>query len=245
MPAIQFQSVSKRYILHHQRPQSFQELLVNTIRRRNGEREEFWALRDVSFEVGYGESFGIVGLNGSGKSTVLKLLSHIVQPTAGQVRVDGRVAALIELGAGFHPDLTGRENVYLLGSIMGLGSKQMDQRLEAIVGFAELEQFIDTPVKHYSSGMYMRLGFATAINVDADIFLMDEVLAVGDQRFQEKCLQAIESFKHRGLTVVIVSHDLSLVERFCPHALLLQHGQVMSYGRTQDVLDSYLAAPHG
>ena len=245
MPAIQFQSVSKRYILHHQRPQSFQELLVNTVRRRNGEREEFWALRDVSFEVGYGESFGIVGLNGSGKSTVLKLLSHIVQPTAGQVRVDGRVAALIELGAGFHPDLTGRENVYLLGSIMGLGSKQMDQRLEAIVGFAELEQLIDTPVKHYSSGMYMRLGFATAINVDADIFLMDEVLAVGDQRFQEKCLQAIESFKHRGLTVVIVSHDLSLVERFCPHALLLQHGQVMSYGRTQDVLDSYLAAPHG
>ena len=245
MPAIQFQSVSKRYILHHQRPQSFQELLVNTVRRRNGEREEFWALRDVSFEVGYGESFGIVGLNGSGKSTVLKLVSHIVQPTAGQVRVDGRVAALIELGAGFHPDLTGRENVYLLGSIMGLGSKQMDQRLEAIVGFAELEQFIDTPVKHYSSGMYMRLGFATAINVDADIFLMDEVLAVGDQRFQEKCLQAIESFKHRGLTVVIVSHDLSLVERFCPHALLLQHGQVMSYGRTQDVLDSYLAAPHG
>ena len=245
MPAIQFQSVSKRYILHHQRPQSFQELLVNTVRRRNGEREEFWALRDVSFEVGYGESFGIVGLNGSGKSTVLKLLSHIVQPTAGQVRVDGRVAALIELGAGFHPDLTGRENVYLLGSIMGLGSKQMDQRLEAIVGFAELEQFIDTPVKHYSSGMYMRLGFATAINVDADIFLMDEVLAVGDQRFQEKCLQAIESFKHRGLTVVIVSHDLSLVERFCPHALLLQHGQVISYGRTQDVLDSYLAAPHG
>ncbi len=245
MPAIQFQSVSKRYILHHQRPQSFQELLVNTVRRRNGEREEFWALRDVSFEVGYGESFGIVGLNGSGKSTVLKLVSHIVQPTAGQVRVDGRVAALIELGAGFHPDLTGRENVYLLGSIMGLGSKQMDQRLEAIVGFAELEQFIDTPVKHYSSGMYMRLGFATAINVDADIFLMDEVLAVGDQRFQEKCLQAIESFKHRGLTVVIVSHDLSLVERFCPHALLLQHGQVISYGRTQDVLDSYLAAPHG
>ena len=245
MPAIQFQSVSKRYILHHQRPQSFQELLVNTIQRRNGEREEFWALRDVSFEVGHGESFGIVGLNGSGKSTVLKLVSHIVQPTAGQVRVDGRVAALIELGAGFHPDLTGRENVYLLGSIMGLGSKQMDQRLEAIVGFAELEQFIDTPVKHYSSGMYMRLGFATAINVDADIFLMDEVLAVGDQRFQEKCLQAIESFKHRGLTVVIVSHDLSLVERFCPHSLLLQHGQVMSYGRTQDVLDSYLAAPHG
>ncbi len=245
MPAIQFQSVSKRYILHHQRPQSFQELLVNTIQRRNGEREEFWALRDVSFEVGHGESFGIVGLNGSGKSTVLKLVSHIVQPTAGQVRVDGRVAALIELGAGFHPDLTGRENVYLLGSIMGLGSKQMDQRLEAIVGFAELEQFIDTPVKHYSSGMYMRLGFATAINVDADIFLMDEVLAVGDQRFQEKCLQAIESFKHRGLTVVIVSHDLSLVERFCPQALLLQHGQVMSYGRTQDVLDSYLAAPHG
>ena len=245
MPAIQFQSVSKRYILHHQRPQSFQELLVNTIQRRNGEREEFWALRDVSFEVGYGESFGIVGLNGSGKSTVLKLVSHIVQPTAGQVRVDGRVAALIELGAGFHPDLTGRENVYLLGSIMGLGSKQMDQRLEAIVGFAELEQFIDTPVKHYSSGMYMRLGFATAINVDADIFLMDEVLAVGDQRFQEKCLQAIESFKHRGLTVVIVSHDLSLVERFCPHSLLLQHGQVMSYGRTQDVLDSYLTAPHG
>ena len=245
MPAIQFQSVSKRYILHHQRPQSFQELLVNTIQRRNGEREEFWALRDVSFEVGHGESFGIVGLNGSGKSTVLKLVSHIVQPTAGQVRVDGRVAALIELGAGFHPDLTGRENVYLLGSIMGLGSKQMDQRLEAIVGFAELEQFIDTPVKHYSSGMYMRLGFATAINVDADIFLMDEVLAVGDQRFQEKCLQAIESFKHRGLTVVIVSHDLSLVERFCPHALLLQHGQVVSYGRTQDVLDSYLTAPHG
>ena len=244
MPAIQFQSVSKRYILHHQRPQSFQELLLNTIQRRNGEREEFWALRDVSFEVGHGESFGIVGLNGSGKSTVLKLVSHIVQPTAGQVRVDGRVAALIELGAGFHPDLTGRENVYLLGSIMGLGSKQMDQRLEAIVDFAGLEQFIDTAVKHYSSGMYMRLGFATAINLDADIFLIDEVLAVGDQHFQEKCLQAIDSFLQRGLTVVIVTHDLPLIERFCPNSLLLQHGQVMSYGRTQDVLDSYLAAPH-
>ncbi len=239
-PAIRFDGVSKRYIIHHQRPRSFQELLVNMVHRRNGDREEFWALRDVSFSIQPGETVGIIGPNGSGKSTALKLISHIIEPTRGSVTVAGRVAALIELGAGFHPDLTGRENIYLLGSIMGIPGKEMGRRFSAIVDFAELERFIDTAVKHYSSGMYMRLGFATAIHVDAEVLLIDEVLAVGDQHFQQKCLNAIAGFQQQGMTVVLVTHDLPLISTFCPRTILLQHGGLVADGPTSGVLPTYL-----
>lgn len=228
-------------MLHHERPQSFQELLVGVGRRTNGSREEFWALRDVNFEVLAGETVGLVGPNGSGKSTALKLISRIIEPTTGRVTVKGKVSALIELGAGFHPDLTGRENVYLLGSIMGLSNKEMGRRFDRIVGFAELEQFIDTPVKHYSSGMYMRLAFASAINVDADILLIDEVLAVGDQGFQEKCHTTIGEFQRAGMTIVVVSHDLSLIQRFCQRAVYLRGGTIAACGETHSVLKAYVA----
>ena len=242
MAVIAFEGVSKRFVLHHERPRSFQELLVSTFQRRDSTREEFWALRDVDFDVGSGETFGLVGRNGSGKSTALKLITRILEPTAGRVTVRGKVSALIELGAGFHPDLTGRENVYLLGSIMGLSGKAMSRRFDAIVEFAELEQFIDTPVKHYSSGMYMRLGFATAINVDADILLIDEVLAVGDQEFQAKCYGAIAAFQRQGITMVMVSHDLGLIEQFCGRAIYLRSGLVAAQGAARDVIGAYLGA---
>ncbi|MGB9890866.1 MAG: ABC transporter ATP-binding protein, partial [Anaerolineae bacterium] len=178
--AIQFSNVSKKFTLHHERARSFQELAVGLVRRNNRSREEFWALRDVSFTVDHGETVGIIGPNGAGKSTVLKLISRIIEPTSGRIEVRGRIGALLELGAGFHPDLTGRENIYLNGSILGLSRAEIRRRLDDIIAFAELERFIDVPVKHYSSGMYVRLGFSVAVHTDPEILLVDEVLAVGD-----------------------------------------------------------------
>lgn len=245
MPAINFEGVSKRFVLYHERPRSFQELLMNIVHRKNGHREDFWALRDVSFVVEHGETFGVIGPNGSGKSTILKLITRIFEPTTGSVSASGRVAALIELGAGFHPDLTGRENVYLLGSIMGLSEKAMRQRFDGIVQFAELEQFIDTPVRHYSSGMYIRLGFSVALSLDANILLIDEVLAVGDRHFQEKCLNAIEALQRQGVTLLLVSHDLDLIQRYCSRALLLSHGNTAAYGPTAEVIARYTEAMVG
>ena len=239
MPAITLRNVAKRFTLYHERPHSFQELLLHLLHRRNGGREEFWALRDVSFEVDDGETLGLIGENGSGKSTLLKLISRIIQPTSGHLTVKGRVAALIELGAGFHPDLTGRENIFLLGSIMGISTKVMRRRLDDIVGFAELEQFIDTPIKHYSSGMATRLGFAVAIHLDADILLIDEVLAVGDLHFQEKCFQTMADFQRRGITMLMVSHDLSLITRFCHRALLMDHGRAVASGSPHEIVQQY------
>lgn len=239
-PAIQFHSVSKRYVIHHNRPRSLQELLISLVRRTPGSVEDFWALRDVSFTIPHGQTIGILGHNGSGKSTALKMVASLFNPTSGKVTVNGRVSALIELGAGFHPDLTGRENVYLFGSIMGIGGREMGHRFDGIVDFAELTQFIDEPVKHYSSGMYMRLGFATALSVDADILLIDEVLSVGDQHFQDKCLAAIEERQQRGMTIVIVSHELALVQRFCQRALLMDHGRLVADGPAHEIVDRYL-----
>jgi lipopolysaccharide transport system ATP-binding protein len=245
--AIQFENVSKKFILHHARPRSFQELVIGGLWRSRS-REELWALNDVSFEVGRGEMLGIIGPNGSGKSTVLKLISRILEPTCGSITVDGKVSALIELGAGFHPDLTGRENVYLNGSILGLSQEEMDARFKEIVGFAELERFINVPLKHYSSGMYMRLGFAIAINVEPDILLIDEVLAVGDEAFQKKCLAEIEEFKKQGRTMVLVSHALGTVRKLCDKAIWLEacpehgrrEGNIKSMGSPDKVIYDYL-----
>jgi lipopolysaccharide transport system ATP-binding protein len=239
---VTLESVSKKFILQHHRARSFQDALVNLFHRRNGSVEEFWALRDVSFEVQQGETLGIIGENGSGKSTILKLITRILDPTEGKIAVNGRVSALIEIGAGFHPDLTGRENIYLNGSILGFSRKEMNRKFDEIVAFSELERFIDMPVKHYSSGMYMRLGFSVAISVDPDILIVDEVLAVGDEIFQRKCLDRISEFRRRGKTIIFVSHGLTVVEQLCDRVVWLDHGVIKDQGPSSRVIRNYMLA---
>ena len=202
--------------------------------------EAFEALRGVSFEVAAGKTFGLVGRNGSGKSTMLKLIAGIGRPTSGDVKVRGRVSALIELGAGFHPEISGRDNVFINGMMLGLSKREIGDRFDEIVAFAELEDFIDEPVKTYSSGMYMRLGFSVAINVDPDVLLVDEVLAVGDEAFTHKCLDKFADFRRRGRTVLVVTHSLDLVTRFCDEALWLDHGIARAHGDPRRVVDAYL-----
>lgn len=248
---IKFSHVSKRFILHHERPQSFQDMVVSlfglrTLSRRGvalprPAKEEFWALRNVNLSIYAGEAIGILGENGSGKSTTLKLIARILEPTSGSVSVRGKVAALLELGTGFHPDLTGRENIFLNGSLLGLSRKQMVARFDRIVDFSELGEFIDTPIKHYSSGMVMRLGFAVAINMDPNILLTDEVLAVGDEAFQRKCLEYIAELRRRGVTIIFVSHALEAVRALCSRAIWLDHGTVMTDGPAGEVIDRYIA----
>ncbi len=241
--AIRLDRVSKRFILRREQARSFQELLLNVLHRKTGEqRKEFWALQDVSLEITPGETVGLIGPNGAGKSTILKLISRIIEPTSGRIDVSGRVEALLELGAGFHPDLTGRENVYLNGSILGLSRAQIRRRLDEIVAFAELEPFIDTPVRHYSSGMYVRLGFSVAVHTDPGILLVDEVLAVGDAAFQQKCLDKITEFKREGRTVLFVSHNMYLVQQFCTQAIWLEKGEIQRMGSADQVVASYTAA---
>jgi len=237
--------VSKCFRLRPNRPRSFQELFVKRFRPRHSEPltddRLLWALQDVSFSVEQGEAVGIIGSNGSGKTTCLRVLARILQPTKGHVRVQGRVSALLELGTGFHPELTGRENVYLYGSILGLTRREIDRRFDEIVSFAEIERFIDVPVKLYSSGMYVRLGFATAIHVDANILLLDEVLAVGDQSFQKKCLERIQQLADSGVTIVYVSHDLESVRNLCPRALWFKRSRLCEDGPSDQVISSYLS----
>jgi len=238
---VRFDDVSIRFILQHQRPQSLQELFVGLVLRNGHRTEEFWALRHATFEVRRGETLGIIGQNGSGKSTILKLITRILRPTSGAVRVEGKVSALIELGAGFHPDLTGRENIYLNGSILGLSRRAMDRLFEGIVEFSELERFIDTPVKHYSSGMYARLGFSVAISVDPDILIIDEVLSVGDEAFQRKCLERILDFRRQGKTIIFVSHGIETVEQLCDRVIWLDHGEMRAYGDTLPTIQKYIS----
>ncbi|HLJ95108.1 MAG TPA: ABC transporter ATP-binding protein [Gemmataceae bacterium] len=207
--------------------------------RANG-KSTFWALKDVSFEVKQGEVLGIIGRNGAGKSTLLKILSRITEPTEGFVDIYGRVGSLLEVGTGFHPELTGRENVFLNGAILGMSQAEVRRKFDEIVAFAEVEQFLDTPVKHYSSGMYMRLAFAVAAHLEPDILLVDEVLAVGDATFQKKCLNKIESVGSQGRTVFFVSHNMQAVTRLCSRALLLHDGQVAVHGCTHEVARTYL-----
>jgi lipopolysaccharide transport system ATP-binding protein len=246
MAAIAFERVSKHFVLQHERDRSFQEVAVNVLRRlrRQRQREDFWALREVSFTVDPGETLGIIGENGSGKSTTLKLISRILEPTTGCIEVNGRVSALLELGAGFHPDLTGRENVYLNGSILGFSRREIRQKVGDIIAFSEIERFIDVPVKHYSSGMFMRLGFAIAIHLDPDILLTDEVLAVGDESFQRKCLDKIAELQTSGKTILFVSHSMEAIRSLCTRVLWLNHGRVQLLGDVEPVVDSYLLFVH-
>jgi len=240
MSAIRFDQVSKEFTLRLERPRSFQELFLKAIRFQRSRPEKYWALRDVSFDVGRGDMVGIVGDNGAGKSTLLKLVSRIIEPTNGYIKVSGRVSALLELGAGFHPDLTGRENIYLNGSILGFNKEKMGQIFGDILDFSELGRFIDMPVKHYSSGMYMRLGFSIAIHVEPEILLVDEVLAVGDQAFQLRCLDKISEMKRQGVTIILVTHSLKQVREMCDRAIWLDGGKVEASGPVEHVLEQYL-----
>jgi ABC-type polysaccharide/polyol phosphate transport system ATPase subunit len=235
--AVTVDAVSKRFRLYQERNQSLKATLM---RRGRSRYQEHWALRDVSLEIPSGKTFGFIGENGSGKSTLLKCIAKILRPDAGQIAVDGKVSALLELGAGFHPELSGRENVYLNGSILGLGRRDLDRKFDDIVAFAGLERFIDSPVKNYSSGMYVRLGFAVAINVDPDVLLVDEVLAVGDEQFQRKCNEKFFQLKADGITIVIVTHDLGSVRSLCDVVAWIDQGRLRDVGSADEVVDAYL-----
>ena len=228
--------VSQCFRVSSQPHRTLKDLVVA---RSRATRTEVWALRDVSLEAAPGEALGLVGRNGSGKTTLLRLLSGIFKPTSGRVAVGGRVGSLLELGAGFHPDFTGRENVYLNGSIHGLSRSRIRESMDEIVAFAELERFIDLPVRTYSSGMFMRLGFSVAAHIHADVLLLDEVFAVGDEDFQRKCFAKIAEVKRRGGTIVFVSHDAQAVERLCDRAVLLRQGRVAFDGPTRDAIAHY------
>ncbi len=206
------------------------------------EDETFWAIKDLSFEVAPGEILGIIGPNGAGKSTLLKILSRITSPTEGRIELRGRVASLLEVGTGFHPDLTGRDNIYLNGTFLGMRKRETDRKFDEILDFAEVERFIDTPVKRYSSGMYVRLAFAVAAHLESEILLVDEVLAVGDANFQRKCLGKLDDIAQLGRTVLFVSHNLAAVQRLCKRAILLQNGRLADQGPVTNVVREYLRA---
>jgi ABC-type polysaccharide/polyol phosphate transport system ATPase subunit len=239
--AVSVQSVSKMFRLYHERNQ---HLKTSVLRGGRARYEDFWAVNDVSFEVPAGETLGIVGNNGSGKSTLLKCLARILVPEKGSISLTGSLSALLELGAGFHPELSGRENIFLNGSILGMSRRDIESRFDEIVEFAGLERFIDMPIKNYSSGMYARLGFAVAVNVDPDILIIDEVLSVGDASFQRRSGEKIAEFKRSGKTVVIVSHALSTVRVLCDTVVWLDGGRMVEIGPAAEVLDRYTGASY-
>jgi ABC-2 type transport system ATP-binding protein len=241
-PTVIVDNVSKTFRLYHERASTLKERVVN---RRRSSYEEFWALKDVSLQIDRSETAGLIGPNGSGKTTLLKLVAGIIRPSRGRISTRGRIASLLELGAGFHPDLTGRENVYLNASILGLSRKETDRHFDAIVSFAELESFIDMQVRHYSSGMYVRLGFAVAVHVDPEILIVDEVLAVGDEAFQKRCLGRIREFQQDGRTIVFVTHAVDLVREVCTKAFFLEKGKIVAEGRPTDVVDTFRRHVHG
>lgn len=240
-PLIDVVSISKRFRLKREHQRSIQDAFIHFWKRHRSEADYFWPLRDLSLRVCPGDSIGVLGQNGSGKSTLLKVISGVLPPTSGKVHLHGRVASLLELGAGFHPDLTGRENVFLNGSIYGMSSATIRQRLEQIVDFAEIGDFIDTPVKHYSSGMYVRLGFSVAIHTAPEVLIVDEVLTVGDQIFQQKCMQRILEMRQSGVAIILVSHNLEEIRRLCDRAIWLQGGAVRADGPSSEIVDEYLA----
>jgi ABC-2 type transport system ATP-binding protein len=237
--AVEVHGVSKMFRIYHDRNQT---LKAAVLRGRRARYEEFLALDDVSLSVPAGSTFGLIGTNGSGKSTLLKCMAKILRPNAGDVKTVGKVSALLELGAGFHPELSGRDNVYLNGAILGISQREVRKRFDDIVGFAGLERFIDTPVKNYSSGMYVRLGFSVAINVDPDILLVDEVLAVGDEQFQRRCAEKFGELRSEGKTIVVVSHSLGALQQMCDEAAWLDNGVLRRVGPAGDVVDDYLTS---
>lgn len=239
--AVRAESLWKNFRLYHERNQFLKAAIL---RGRRARYEEFWALKDVSFEVPTGTTFGVIGHNGSGKSTLLKTLTGILVPDQGSVKTVGRVSALLELGAGFHPELSGRENVFLNGAILGLKRKEIEKRFDDIVEFAGLEQFIDSPVKNYSSGMFVRLGFAVAANVEPDVLLIDEVLSVGDENFARKSAEKIDQFRRDGRTIVFVSHGLDSVEQLCETVAWLDHGEIQMIGPAAEVISAYRGDSH-
>jgi ABC-type polysaccharide/polyol phosphate transport system ATPase subunit len=243
-PAIEFVSVSKRYNLSKQKRRSIQEILTGGFRRPKQEKESLWVLKDVSFTVQPGESVAFIGPNGAGKSTILKLISSIIIPTSGKIEINGRISSLLELGAGFHPDLTGRENIYLNGSILGLSRKEIDRKYDTIVEFAEMANYIDLPVKHYSSGMYLRLAFSVASHVEPDVLLIDEVIAVGDHIFKQRCLKRLAQLKATGVTLMLVSHATDLIQNFCQRAIWLEDGRIQEDGQIERVVETYLVAQY-
>ncbi len=236
-PAVRVVGVSKKFTLHTEKRNSIKERLVRGRARSDG---DFWALRDVSFDVPRGSTFGLIGHNGSGKSTMLKLLAGVHRPTSGSIITDGRISALLELGAGFHGELTGRENIFLNGSILGLSKRQIEQSMDKIIDFADIGEFIDAPVKVYSSGMYVRLGFSIAVTVEPEILIVDEIIAVGDEEFQRKCFDYLFELRKRGTTVVLVTHAMGLVESLCDQAAWLEHGKLEAIGDSRDVVREYL-----
>jgi ABC-type polysaccharide/polyol phosphate transport system ATPase subunit len=242
--AIEVKNVSKRFKIPHEKRTTIYDNIMGMVRGRSYSYEVFEALQDMSFKIKKGESFGIIGENGSGKSTLLKILAGVLVPDSGHVKVNGKVAPFLELGVGFQPELTAVENVYLYGAIMGMDRKQMDVRLDPIFDFAELDRFRDAKLKNFSSGMYARLAFATAISTDPDVLLIDEVLAVGDEAFQVKCYDKIDEYKRQGKTIVLVSHALNMIQEVCTNCLMLQKGNVKSIGSTGSVISAYIGALH-
>lgn len=251
---IKIENLGKKYIIGHELQRrgqyvTLRDVIANKAKRvfsfgRNGKpdptREEFWALKDVSFEVKQGDRLGIIGRNGAGKSTLLKALSRIVEPTTGKISIKGRVASLLEVGTGFHPELRGRENIYLNGAILGMSKAEIKKKFDEIVAFSEIEKFLDTPVKRYSSGMYVRLAFAVAAHLEPDILVVDEVLAVGDAQFQKKCLGKMEDVATEGRTVLFVSHNMTAIVALCPRVLLITEGHITLDGAAQNVVQDYI-----
>lgn len=254
-PAIRVENLGKKYMLRHQKGEHYvalRDVLVKRARsvfnpltrssQSSRDREEFWALQDVSFEIQQGDRVGIIGRNGAGKSTLLKLLSRIARPTTGKIRLRGRVASLLEVGTGFHPELTGRENIFLNGAILGMSKAEIQRKFDEIVAFAEIEKFLDTPVKRYSSGMYVRLAFAVAAHLEPEILIVDEVLAVGDAQFQKKCLTKMDTVAEEGRTVLFVSHNIAVMQNLCNQAIWLRDGQIVLSGSIRTVADQYLGS---
>lgn len=235
-------NMSVRLMLHRERVTSLREYVVRFVKRAHVPAEEFWPLREISFDIRRGEVFGVVGQNGAGKSTLLRVIAGIIKPTLGKVEVRGRVAPLIELGAGFDHEMTGRENVFLYGALLGFSRKELASKLDEIIGFAELEEFVDVPLKNYSSGMAARLGFAIATDVDTDLLLVDEVLAVGDGAFAKKCGDRISAFRNKGVSIVIVSHNLHALAEMCSRAAWIDHGRLRMVGAAGEVIDGYSTA---
>lgn len=246
-PIIEVKNISKKYKIRHEKGGyvAFRDVLMNIIKKPSmlvSKSEEFFALKNVSFDIYKGEVVGIIGHNGAGKSTLLKILSQITPPSDGEIKVHGKIGSLLEVGTGFHPELTGRENIFLNGAILGMTREKIKKNFDAIVEFAGIDKFLDTPVKYYSSGMYVRLAFSVAAHMDPEILLVDEVLAVGDAEFQKKCLGKMEEVtKEQGRTILFVSHNMSAVQNLCKRSILLQDGKVVAIGETRDIIDQYLS----